>query len=158
MDYKLMSDEKVIIESRTHWAAFAVPPGSILAGVLIAVLSVLIRKDQSTPCIWWLAIPGILLFLAGCRGILPSIDDPRTEFALTDRRIIASKGLFRRRSIELLLSQVKGVELRQPVGGQLFNYGDVVLTVANAKNERFHNLAGAAKIKEQISSMITGQV
>jgi hypothetical protein len=81
MNYTLSSDERVIIESKTHWAAFVVPPASILVGILIAVLSMILRTDQSVPCIWWLGVIGIILFLSGTAGIRPSLEHPRTELS-----------------------------------------------------------------------------
>jgi hypothetical protein len=104
-----------------------------------------------------LAVLGFLLIFGGFASIFPTINHPKTEFVLTNKRIIASKGLLRRHSIELLLSQVTGIEVSQPIVGMLINYGTVILLVG-AKKESFHNIAQAAKIKEQISSMITGQV
>jgi len=153
---QLMSDEKVIIESKTHWAVFAGPPGNILVGVLLVILG-FSGINKGNTCLTWIGVLGWILILGGFGSILPALSHPRTEFVLTDRRIIASKGLLRRHSIELLLSQVKGVEVTRPILGSLINYGTIILLL-DTKKESFHNIAQAAKIKEQISSVITGQV
>jgi hypothetical protein len=157
MDYTLSSDERVIIESKTHWAAFAVPPASILVGILIAVLSVMLRTDQSAPCIWWLAVIGVIAFLNGTTGILPSLEHPRTEFVLTNKRILANIGLLRHRSMEMFLPEVKGVEVTTPLAGRLAGYGTIIVDTGNKKKEFFYNIAQAVKLKEEISSAITKQ-
>jgi hypothetical protein len=65
---------------------------------------------------------------------------------LTDKRIIANKGLL----------QVTGIEVTQSIAGRLVNYGTVIVAVGD-KKESFHNIAQAVKIKEQISSAISKQ-
>ncbi len=156
MDFKLLPDEKVVLESKTHWAMLAGPPGNIILGALFIFFT--LRAMGSAEGAWSLVLlcfnlAGYGLILTGISSLWSIISHPRTEILLTDKRFIAKSGLFLSNLEELSLSQLTGVGITQHVIGTLFGYGTVNLSIGK-KQESFFNLAQAEKIKEQINSMI----
>ena len=55
-----------------------------------------------------------------------------TELAVTNRRVIAKFGVFRRRTFELNVDRVEAIQVEQSVWGRLFGYG--TLRIAGAGN------------------------
>jgi len=64
-----------------------------------------------------------------------------SEFALTDRRLMAKIGIIATRSFELLLPKVESVAVEQGILGRLFDYGTVVVIGTGGSRESFKNIA-----------------
>jgi uncharacterized membrane protein YdbT with pleckstrin-like domain len=83
-----------------------------------------------------------------------------TEFGLTDRRIIAKRGLIRRRSLELLLTKVESVHVNQDLLGRIFDFGTVTITGTGGTRERFPAISNPLKLRrlihEQIEALLPG--
>jgi uncharacterized membrane protein YdbT with pleckstrin-like domain len=79
-------------------------------GLLLAPLAHLPR---------WTPLLGILLFLS-LYTVLESV-----ELAITNRRIIVKAGLVKRKTSELYLNRVEGVEVEQTVLERMLGYGTV---------------------------------
>ena len=78
------------------------------------------------------------------------------QYVLTNRRIIAKKGLVQRDSLELLLRKCEGVQIRQSVLGRIFDYGTVIVTTGEATNyfEYIKNpIAFSSAINQMIDSL-----
>lgn len=56
------------------------------------------------------------------------------QYALTNKRIIAKKGIIERNSLELMLRKCEGVQIKQTMLGRIFNYGTVYVTTGDATN------------------------
>ena len=50
-----------------------------------------------------------------------------TEFAVTDRRIIAKTGLISRSTVELFLDKVEALHVDQSVWGRLLDFGTIII-------------------------------
>ena len=48
-----------------------------------------------------------------------------TEIAVTDRRVILKRGVISRRTLEMNLTRIESIDVRQGIFGRLFNFGDV---------------------------------
>jgi uncharacterized membrane protein YdbT with pleckstrin-like domain len=55
-----------------------------------------------------------------------------TELAVTNRRVIAKFGVFRRKTFELNVDRIEAIQIDQSAMGRLFNYG--TLRIAGAGN------------------------
>jgi len=52
------------------------------------------------------------------------------EYAVTDRRVVAKYGLLRRKSADVLLTNLSGVKVNQDVFGHVLGYGDLLILVS----------------------------
>lgn len=50
-----------------------------------------------------------------------------TELAITNRRIIAKRGIFGHESMELRLDKIESIRVTQPLLGRLLNFGSITL-------------------------------
>ncbi|HWU67987.1 MAG TPA: PH domain-containing protein [Stenotrophobium sp.] len=64
-----------------------------------------------------------------------------TELAITNRRIIAKFGFISRRTIELNLGKIEGIEVSQTVLGRIFDYGSLTMSGVGSLQEPIHGIA-----------------
>lgn len=100
VDANLLAQEKVLY--RAHTSLWSLAP-LILLGILLLVVVV-----------------GLFVL------IWAWIKYKTTEFAVTDRRVIAKSGLIARRTVEMFLDKVESLNVEQSVPGRLFDYGSVM--------------------------------
>ena len=80
-----------------------------------------------------------------------------TEFALTNKRIIAKTGIIRRRSLELFLQKVESIGVDQPILGRLLDYGTIVVTGTGGTKEPFHNIASPMELRKHVYAQISAE-
>lgn len=57
--------------------------------------------------------------------LIAAVDHYFTEYTVTDRRVLVKRGVVRRRTYELSLARVEGINLGQSVIGRILGYGTV---------------------------------
>jgi uncharacterized membrane protein YdbT with pleckstrin-like domain len=72
-----------------------------------------------------------------------------TEFAVTDRRIIAKSGLISRRTAEMFLDKVESLNVDQTVVGRLFDYGTVTVRGTGATLEPFRSISAPLELRKR---------
>ena len=123
----LQPNERVLYESRLHWLIYL--PGSLLlcAAIIVAVAAqLLFGSDTMTQFIAY-AVAALIGLVAVVLLIDEWIRRKTTEVAVTDRRIIFKRGLFRRHTIEMNMDKVESVDVDQSVLGRMFNFGTIVI-------------------------------
>ena len=122
VDSNLMPQEKVLYRARTSlWSLTPV----ILLGILLLVVVV------------------GLYFL-----IVAWIRYRTTEFAVTDRRVMAKTGLVSRRTVEMFLDKVESLNVDQSVPGRVFDYGTVTIRGTGATSEAFENITAPLELRK----------
>ena len=141
-------------EARLHWAAFLAPSLYILIGIIALIIS--FTRSEQTTVIACASVAGFWLFLA-LIGLLRVVTTfLTTEFAVTNKRVIAKTGLVRRRSVELLLSKVESLGVQQPLLGRILNYGTIMVTGTGGTKEPFANIVDPLALRKQVNDMIAG--
>ncbi len=77
------------------------------------------------PVFWTLATFFCLSIFTIPWLIISCLHVTSTEFAVTDRKILAKWGIFSRFTIDQRLSKIDSVSVTQGIGGRLFGYGSV---------------------------------
>jgi uncharacterized membrane protein YdbT with pleckstrin-like domain len=72
-----------------------------------------------------------------------------TEFAVTDRRIIAKTGLVSRKTVEMFLDKVESINIEQGVAGRVLNYGTVGIRGTGVTEEAFRNISSPLTLRKQ---------
>ena len=90
----------------------------------------------------------IILFI---RGIVTL---KTTEFAVTNRRIIAKTGFIKRNSVEILLLKVESISVRQNILGRLINIGPLTITGTGGTKEIFRAIAEPLSIRHKTNQVI----
>lgn len=147
LDDHLLAGEQIVYRAHLHWIIFG---GAIFMGALGLVLAIALQAIQ--PGYWYLgmALVGIGLLLA----IGPAIRYVSSEFAVTDRRVLAKHGFIERESIETLLTKIEAISVDQGIIGRLFDYGSIIITGTGGTEEFFPRISQPLEFRRQIQSQL----
>jgi membrane protein YdbS with pleckstrin-like domain len=150
LDDHLLAGEQIVYRARLHWIIFGTAITVVLLGVALAIVLRLYQPEY-----WYLgaALSGLGLLLA----IPPAVRYTSSEFAVTDKRVLAKHGFIQRDSIETLLSKVEAIEVDQGVTGRMFGYGSVSITGTGGTQESFPMISHPLEFRRQIQSQIVAQ-
>ena len=76
-----------------------------------------------------------------------------SEFAITNKKVMAKWGLIRRETIDQNLGKIDGVVLEQSILGRVLNYGDVVIVSAGIKTP-LPSIHNPAEFRKQILQIL----
>jgi uncharacterized membrane protein YdbT with pleckstrin-like domain len=147
LEAQLLAGERMVRRSRPHWILFGGPLLVALAGVVLGAVLQITRQDY-----WYAgaAVVGLALLLA----IGPALRYLSTEFAITDKRVIARLGLLQRRSLETLLSKIEAIEVEQDLTGRLLGYGTLVIVGTGGTRESIPRIPAPLEFRRQVQSQI----
>ena len=121
---------------------------------LLSGEQVLHRAHVSKWSLWALILFGILLapVVIGLFLLLAAwIQYRTTEFAVTDRRIIAKTGLVSRKTVEMFLDKVESLNVEQSVPGRVLDYGTVTIRGTGATSEPIPNISAPLTLRKRFS-------
>lgn len=131
----------------SHWKYLA----SYLVGVILvaAGASPLFLAARHE---YWLAggvaaAIGVIVILAAL------IRRATTELVLTDRRIIAKRGLVSRDTVEMNLGKVESVHVNQSLLGRLLDYGDVTVVGTGSSLEPLLGIARPLDLRRRLGEI-----
>jgi uncharacterized membrane protein YdbT with pleckstrin-like domain len=158
----LLPNEKTMFSTRIHPAIFLQSIFTFLITIALFIYSLSLMVTRSTPGSLppqpsALSILGsllfcvtIFLFLSSILfGIQALIIMRTTEFVVTDHRVVAKTGFIRRHTLEMLLSKIESVAVRQNVLGRLLNFGTVTVTGTGGTEESFRAIAEPINVKKK---------
>lgn len=153
IEKSLMEGEKIIYEAKLHPVVYTMPVLLVIIGIAQFVI-----PTDGTLFIIQLAIFAFLLIVA----IMMSISaHGGRQYVLTNKRLIAKKGIIQRDSLELMLRKCEGVKIKQGLWGRMFNYGTVIVTTGEAMNHFEHiqdPIVFSTQINQQIESLMSTKV
>jgi uncharacterized membrane protein YdbT with pleckstrin-like domain len=98
-----------------------------------------------------------MVVLALVSVIVGAVKRNATEMAVTNHRVIIKVGLVGRRTVELLLSKVESIEVKETAFGRMLGYGTIVVIGTGGTPEPFyrvaHPLEFRSKVQQQIEAM-----
>jgi uncharacterized membrane protein YdbT with pleckstrin-like domain len=147
----LQPGEQVRRISSIHWIGYW--PG--VAFLLLAVAAYWLSETRLLPGIWRYAAYA----LAGVGVVLLIQQWLRwwvTEIAVTDRRVIYKKGLFRRHTNEMNMDKVESVQIDQSILGRLLDYGDVTILGTGEGFETLRTVANPIELRNSITGTSHG--
>ena len=156
----LMPNEKIFFTARIHPAVFLPSVISVVASIIFFVftLGTANKQDASNGF-----LAGILLLFAGLfffysilLGLRALIIMFTTEFAVTNRRVIAKTGFIRRHTLEVLLPKIESVSVNQNLLGRLLNFGTVTVTGTGGTKESFRAIVEPIEVRKKINQIIEG--
>jgi uncharacterized membrane protein YdbT with pleckstrin-like domain len=105
---------------------------------------------------------GSAAFVAFCFGCLFAfplfvgiLNLLNTDVAVTNRRILCRTGILRKRSIELLLEKIEGIQVARGLLGQFLDYGTIRIAGARLGNaESFHRIKAPLALRKHVNEQI----
>jgi uncharacterized membrane protein YdbT with pleckstrin-like domain len=74
-----------------------------------------------------------------------------TEFAVTDKRVIAKTGFIRKHTLEMLLQKIESDGINQDITGRMMNYGTVMVTGTGGIREKSTAIAAPLAVRKVIN-------
>jgi hypothetical protein len=120
VDKNLLPGETVLCKGQLHWVIYFKSVAVIVFGLLL-----LYPWSPHLPNTW---IFGCGAIAVGLLSAVPALLFAwSTELVVTSLRIVAKRGLIRRRTFEMLHRKVESIEVQQSLAGRLLGYGTLVL-------------------------------
>ena len=160
VDRNLNHGETIVYETRLHWIVMlrsivqAFIAVLIAAGVLYYALTATGISDDQLHVMEGAA--AILVVLAIILLIVGATRRNATEMAVTNHRVIIKVGLVGRRTIEMLLTKIESIEVKETAGGRMFGYGTVVVIGTGGTPEPFDNVAHPLEFRSMVQQQIEG--
>src|SRR5919109_1232429 len=77
-----------------------------------------------------------------------------SDFAVTDKRVLARTGLIQRHSLETLLSKVEAIGVDQDFKGRLLGYGTITITGTGGTREAIARIPAPLEFRRQVQAQI----
>ena len=87
-------------------------------------------------------------------GIWPTIQLYIDEFVVTNRRIVNKKGLIAYYTLEMNLSRVETVHVKQSIIGRLLGFGSITVIGTGGTRETFHLIARPLQFRRSFMESI----
>jgi uncharacterized membrane protein YdbT with pleckstrin-like domain len=120
---------------------------------LLSGETVVYRAEISLWSVAHLIFFGVILLVAYGLGIVfllwAFIRYKTTEFAVTDRRLIAKTGLISRNTVELFLDKVESLHIEQSVPGRILDYGTITIRGTGTTEEPIRNISAPLALRKQ---------
>lgn len=163
----LMPNEKVHFSASIHPAIFLQPLFMFIVGMGMFVYGFINTTQtsavDSSPFsismaaamgTLFLILSGLVFLTSVVAAIQALIITLTTEFAVTNRRVIAKRGFIRRRTLEILLVKVESVAVGQGILGRLLNFGTISVTGTGGTQESFIAITDPFYTRKKISRII----
>jgi uncharacterized membrane protein YdbT with pleckstrin-like domain len=115
--------------------------------------TVLYRAHVSLWALSPLIALGLLLLPAVGLGLIPLVWAyviySTTEFAVTDKRLIAKKGLISRSTIEMFLDKVESLNVEQGVLGRILDFGTVTIRGTGSTTEPIEKISAPLALRKR---------
>lgn len=141
VEANLLNGEKVEQVSRLHWKVYIAPVFLAVCFFALGIVALLSNYK---------IIGSILFVFSGLLVYAPYIIVNNSEFAVTNKRVIIKVGILRTRSLELFLSKIEGITVNQSVFGNMFNFGDIVITGSGGTKEMFSGIQSPLDFRKAV--------
>jgi uncharacterized membrane protein YdbT with pleckstrin-like domain len=143
----LQADEQIRYLTNIHWIIYI--PGVALLVVAALVYGFALREEGGRPL--WIAIAGVLAFLAALTLFQAWFRRFTTEIAVTNRRIIYKRGFISRDTIEMQMDKVESVDIQQSVWGRILGYGDILIRGVGVGIEPLKNIDSPIEFRNHVT-------
>lgn len=158
IEENLLPNEKIHLKAKISPAIFFVP-------ILIFVISLFVlgfaislgnKHDDATSIIviFYFCFSGFIFISSLTVTVMELIRLLTTEFAVTNKRVIAKSGFIRRNSLDLRLTKIESVEVNQNILGRLFSFGTITLTGTGGTHQSFRGIVDPINTKRKINQII----
>jgi uncharacterized membrane protein YdbT with pleckstrin-like domain len=143
VEANLMNGEKVIYRGKLHWAVFLGP----VITFIVAIICFIIGGDT-------VAAGSLFAVIAVVAGIGSFIDYKTSEFAITNKRVIVKVGFIRRKSLEVLLNKVEGIQVSQGIWGRILGFGSITVSGTGGTKDPFHKIEAPLEFRKRAQEQI----
>lgn len=139
-------DDDIIFQTKQHWIIFAWPVGMLCAAIAL-LWFVPAVKLPSFMLLGFSAFSGLVLYAAYNFSIL----------VIRKKSILIQTGIFARQSVNLPISKIETVEIRQTITGAILDYGVVCLVGTGGTRTFLPNIAKPLTCRRHMESLINSE-
>ncbi len=139
-------DNDIVFKTKQHWIIFAWPVGMVVAGLLIFGFVPFLRMIGFM-LLGFGSISTLLFYAAYSFSIL----------LIRKKSILIQTGLVARQSVNLPISKIETVEIRQSLFGALFDYGIVCLVGTGGTRTVLPNIAKPLTCRRHMERLINSE-
>jgi uncharacterized membrane protein YdbT with pleckstrin-like domain len=150
VDHNLLDGEHVVYRTRLHWLLFIWPV--LLTVFVLLPVAWMLSGGKWSGLAWFPVGVGLLILLAAF------IKRHSSDFAVTNKRVMMKVGVFRTRSIELLLRKIEAISVDQSLMGRIFGYGNIVVTGSGGTKEPFSTIQAPLDFRRAVQSVTDAQI
>ena len=156
IDDHLMEGEKVVYRTKLHWIIFWVSIIFFILTLLAAVLFVhgSLSNDQDYKYIGGI-LGVIFLLIALGSAAHSSIPYISSEFGLTNKRVMIKTGFVKRESLEILLTKVEAMHVRQGITGRILNYGTIEIRGTGGTVDAFDRIRAPLDFRMRVLEQVS---
>ena|SRR5450631_3853581 len=149
IDRSLLEGERVVYRTRLHWLMVIGPV--FFTTIVMAPIAWFLWTGTWSSYVW---IP-IAIWLVVLAAAV--IKRQSSDFAATNKRVMMKVGVFRSRSVELLLNKIEAIAVNQSLAGRMFGYGDIEVTGSGGTKEEFANIQAPLEFRRAVQSVTDAQ-
>ena len=112
-----MNNQRVVYQARLHWILFVWPLLLLLLGLCLGFSFVSFRE---------VGLMTVLIAIAW--GFLMWLTYQFSSLTIKERRVILRSGILVRQTIDIPLTKIESIDIRQSILGSLFQYGSLLIT------------------------------
>jgi uncharacterized membrane protein YdbT with pleckstrin-like domain len=142
----LMTGESVVYCAHLHWAVYLRPIILGILSILVCFADLEIQFKGAAMAVFLLLVLPMLLSVW--------IRTKTSEFAVTNKRIMIKTGLFRRSSLEILLTKVEGIIVHQSISGRIFDFGTILVSGTGGAKTPYPNIAAPMRFRREVQEQI----
>jgi len=139
----LMNGENVLYRSKLHWAIFLWP----VIWFIVAIISISSGDEGVTA-------GSLFVMIAIVMGISSFINYKTSEFGVTNKRVIVKVGFIRRKSLEVLLNKVEGIQVDQGILGRMLRFGSITVSGTGGTKDPFHKIDNPLEFRRKVQEQI----
>ncbi|QUS41826.1 PH domain-containing protein [Tardiphaga alba] len=148
IDDILQPDEKVLYSSNLHWVVYW---KGILGWIVAAALFV---GSGVNPALTFagLVASGVIAVVAFFFTVSAWFQRWITETDVTNLRVVHKTGFITRKTFEISVDKIAGVNVEQGILGRILNYGDVNLESMGDQDQNLKLVASPLKFRNAITA------
>lgn len=150
IDDILQPGETVIYSANEHWIVFWQAILAAIIAVAALIGSRLVVNDVGT--LLGLGVAAIMAAVALIYGVKAWFQRWTTETYITSERVVHKQGFIKRKSFEISLDKVEGVDVDQSVLGRILDYGDVIIQGVGDSEKPVRMIAAPLQFRNHITT------
>jgi uncharacterized membrane protein YdbT with pleckstrin-like domain len=144
VDKNLVPGEQIVYRAHLHLIIFLTAAVFILLGAAALAAGLIYQLIV----VW---APGALLLVYGLGKLVARyVRYASSEFAVTNKRVLVKIGVFRRHTLELLLTRLETIGVEQSLLARLFGFGTIIVTGTGGTHEPFANISKPLEFRRQV--------
>jgi uncharacterized membrane protein YdbT with pleckstrin-like domain len=147
----LAAGERIVYRAAvSHWKFFF----SYLVGALFLVAAPAAFIAAANQAEAWRVVAAIPFVIGTIVIVSAVVRRQTTELVLTDRRIIAKRGLISRDTVEMNLNKVESLHVNQGLLARILNYGDVTVVGTGSSLEPLRGIARPIELRKKLGDVV----